>query len=104
MLQSHKSGYPKSVLGQAHELASWVRGPGRSGYKLYNWAAFSVRETIDEARRVTGLQMALPDGEPTSRLTGRTRVRQRWGWAKQFAALDTLIQPTLRSQQKTPND
>lgn len=99
-----KSAYPKSALGQLHGLASWVRRAGRSGYNLYNWAAFSVRETIDEAQRVTGSPMALPEGEPTSRLTGRTRVRQRWGWAKQFAALDTLMQPTLSSQQKTPND
>lgn len=98
------SAYQKGAICEAHWLANLVQSTGRPRYNLYNWAALSAQEEIDKARRVTGSPMALPDGEPARRLTGRTRVRQRWVWAKKFAALDTLMEPTLSSQQKTPND
>lgn len=98
------SASPKGALGQAHWLASLVQGLGSLRYNLYNWAALSAQEAVDAARCMTGWPMALPEGESAQRVAGITLVRQRWEWAKQFAALPILVEHTLISQQKTQND
>jgi hypothetical protein len=99
------SAYPIGVLGQAHWPASrLVQGAGSPRYKLYNWTASSVQETIDDALGLTGWPMALSGGESAQRVTGITSMCQRWGWTKQFAALNTIVEPTLSSPQKTQND
>lgn len=85
-------------LCQAHRLAlEGLLGDGASAvYNLGNGQGFSVREVIDAAAKVTGLEIPLRMGErragdPARLVADSRRARELLGWEPEYADLETII-------------
>jgi UDP-glucose 4-epimerase len=85
-------------LCQAHWLALqqlWDGGQS-AAYNLGNGEGFSVREVIDAAKKVTGRDIPIiegqrREGDPARLVADASLAKQMLGWKPQFADLDTII-------------
>ncbi len=87
-----------SDLADAHvkALQALEGGTESRAYNLGNGRGFSVREVIDTAERVTGLEVPTKKGErrpgdPARLVSDASKSRRELGWEPQLAGLDQII-------------
>jgi len=97
-----------SDLAQAHLLAlHGLDSHEQLIYNLGNSRGFSVREVIDAARRVTGLEIpaieaARRPGDPAVLVASSAKIRRELGWTPQHADLDSIIASAWQWMQHHP--
>lgn len=86
-------------LAQAHILALdyLLRGGENNVFNLGNGVGFSVKEVIEEARRVTGhpipaVVQARRAGDPAQLVASAQKAKDVLGWKPQYADLHTIIE------------
>jgi UDP-glucose 4-epimerase len=85
-------------LAEAHLLAVRAATPGEHLIcNLGNGNGFSVRQVVDTARRVTGVDIpevgaARRPGDPASLVAGAARAAEALGWRPGRPALETMIE------------
>jgi UDP-glucose-4-epimerase GalE len=87
-------------LATAHILALDAMRPDGAGLRVYNLgaqSAVSVKELIEQARRVTGRPIPARvgprrPGDPPALLASSGRIRSELGWAPAHSALQTILQ------------
>lgn len=94
-------------LAWAHVLALRALEDGAAGtaYNLGNAQGHSVREIIDQARRITGARIPIEigprrAGDPPRLVGDATRIRQDLGWQPRYAAIDTILATAWRWHQR----
>jgi len=86
-----------SDLAEAHLLAlGALERSGRLIYNLGNGQGFSVREVIDEARRVTGRPIAVVEsprraGDPAVLIASSEKIRRELRWQPRFPKLGDIL-------------
>ena len=95
-------------LAEAHALALDALEVGSCTYNLGNGEGFSVREVIDAAQRVTGVEIATAlgprrAGDPARLVASSQRIRDELGWAPAFANLDGIIDSAWRWHRRHPH-
>lgn len=87
-----------SDLADAHvkALQALEVGVPRLAYNLGNGHGYSVREVVDSARRITGLDVPLElgnrrIGDPAALISDATKARAELGWQPRIAVLDEII-------------
>lgn len=90
-------------LADAHIAAiRWMDSqPGMSVFNLGNGNGFSVREVVDAARRVTGLEIPFTisprrPGDPANLVASSELARQKLGWTPRYTTLDGIIETAWR--------
>ena len=84
-------------LAEAHALALlWAGRPGLTALNLGTGDGRSVRQIIDAARRVTGLELDPPvqprrPGDPACLVASNKRARALLGWRPRRSEVDTLL-------------
>ena len=84
-------------LADAHVLAIEAVEPGEHTIlNLGNGSGFSVREVIDAARRVTGIDIPAEEaprraGDPPILVAASERIRAELGWEARKPELETMI-------------
>ena len=98
-----------SDLADAHVLAlEWADTPGLTVMNLGTETGNSVREVVDTAAAVTGLDID-PEvsprrpGDPSRLVAGAGRARKRLGWAPSRCDLATIIGDAWRWHQAHPH-
>jgi UDP-glucose 4-epimerase len=96
-------------LVDAHALAlDYLMAGGDSlACNLGNGCGFSVREVIETARKVTGLEIEVVDaprrpGDPPSLVADSTLARELLGWKPQYPDLKTIIEHAWAWERKWP--
>ena len=86
-------------LAQAHILALeyLLRGGESTAFNLGSGQGFSVREVIEEARRVTGhtipaVEKARRSGDPARLVASSEKAQSTLGWRPRYSALSTILQ------------
>ena len=86
-------------LAQAHILALdyLLRGGGNNVFNLGNGVGFSVKEVIEEARRVTGHSIPAVvkprrAGDPAQLIASSEKARSVLGWKPAYDDLHTILQ------------
>ncbi len=86
-------------LAQAHYLAmeKLLDGAESSVYNLGNSNGYSVKEVIEEARKVTGKDIAVVDaprraGDPAVLVAESDKARAELGWQPQYESLAIMIE------------
>ena len=86
-------------LAQAHILALeyLLRGGESTAFNLGSGAGFSVREVIEEARRVTGHAIPVTEdvrrsGDPARLVASSEKAQRVLGWTPRYSALSTILQ------------
>ena len=86
-------------LAQAHILALeyLLRGGESTAFNLGSGQGFSVREVIEEARRVTGhalpaAEKARRSGDPARLVASSEKAQSTLGWRPRYSALSTILQ------------
>jgi UDP-glucose 4-epimerase len=95
-------------LGRAHALALAGTRPGR--HRIYNLGTgdgYTVKEVIDTARRVTGLQIPAVEeprraGDPAALVAASDRIRDELGW-KPEKGLEDMIADAWAWHQAHPD-
>ena len=95
-------------LAEAHALALDALEVGSCTYNLGNGEGFSVREIIDAAQRVTGVEIPTAlgprrAGDPARLVASSQRIRDELGWAPAFANLDGIIESAWRWHRRHPH-
>ncbi len=97
-------------LALAHLLAiRHLRDGGESRqYNLGNGRGFSVREVIDTVERVVGQPIPQEvvgrrEGDPAVLIASSDRIRRDWGWAPEFADLETIVDHAWKWRQSHPD-
>ena len=90
-------------LAEAHVLAlEHLLGGGESrSYNLGNGLGSSVRQVIDEARRLTGhpipaLEARRRWGDPAMLVGSSEKIRSELGWSPRYAGLVTILETAWR--------
>lgn len=90
-------------LAQAHLLAleSLRKGGNSAIYNLGNGRGFSVREVVDLARKVTGVDIKeIPAprraGDPAVLVASSEKIKRELDWKPQFNDLSTIIETAWR--------
>jgi len=90
-------------LAEAHVLAlEHLLGGGDSRcYNLGNGMGYSVRQVIDEARRLTGhpiraLEAKRRWGDPAVLVGSSEKIQQELGWKPRYAGLETILETAWR--------
>jgi UDP-glucose 4-epimerase len=84
-------------LAAAHVLALDGAQPGvHRIYNLGNGSGFSVREVIEAARKVTGLEIAVVEadrrpGDPPQLVASSERIRAELGWEPKKPDIETMV-------------
>jgi len=84
-------------LADAHLLALEATREGEHQiYNLGNGHGFSVREVIEAARRVTGREIPVREGDrrpgdPPELVAASELIRERLGWAPRKPTLDEMV-------------
>jgi UDP-glucose 4-epimerase len=97
-------------LAQAHVLAvEHLQQGGESRiYNLGSEKGFSVREVIDRAKFVTGIDFPVQEkerraGDPAILVASSERIRQELGWKPVHSELDTIIRSAWQWHKANPN-
>ena len=95
-------------LAEAHALALEALAFGNCTYNLGYGEGFSVREVIDAARRVTGVEIPTTlghrrAGDPARLVASSQRIRDELGWTPSYANLDEIIASAWRWHQWHPD-
>ena len=97
-------------LGEAHLLAlAYLRRGGASLFlNLGNGTGYSVLEVIEEARRVTGLDVpydtaARREGDPHRLVGDASKAHAVLGWTPSRASLETIIRSAWEWMQARPD-
>jgi UDP-glucose 4-epimerase len=97
-----------SDLAKAHVLAlDALENHDRLIYNLGNGRGFSVREVIEAARRVTGLEVPVIEaprraGDPAVLVASSEKIRRELGWVPQHSDLDSIIASAWQWMQRNP--
>ena len=90
-------------LAQAHILAlrTLLEGKPSNVYNLGNGSGYSVREVIEVARRVTGREIKVVEGErrpgdPAVLVASSERIKAELGWKPRYPELETIIESAWR--------
>jgi UDP-glucose 4-epimerase len=85
-------------LGHAHLLAldSLRNGGPTAVYNMGNGSGYSVKEVIDCARRVSGVDIRTSigprrPGDPARLVASSEKIKRELGWKPRFADLETII-------------
>ena len=96
-------------LGEAHLLAlRHLHGGGDSEYlNLGNGTGYSVREVIEAARKVTGLEVPFEnaprrEGDPPRLVGNSGRAREVLGWEPKRPALEEIVRSAWEWQKAHP--
>ncbi len=95
-------------LSAAHLLALEGARPGEHRiFNLGNGNGFSVREVIDAAREVTGVEIAVREadrraGDPPMLVAASERIRAELGWSARKPDLDSMIGDAWAFAQANP--
>jgi UDP-glucose 4-epimerase len=85
-------------LAMAHLLVlEALEKEGKLIFNLGNGSGFSVRETIETARRVTGHAIPAREtprrpGDPAVLVASSQKIRQELGWEPRYGSLEAIIQ------------
>ncbi len=97
-------------LADAHIKAiDKLIGGGESGiYNLGNGKGFSVREVIETARKVTGVNIKAEEaprraGDPAVLVASSEAARKQLGWDPQYGDLETIIDSAWNWHKNHPN-
>ncbi|BBB90114.1 MAG TPA: UDP-glucose 4-epimerase GalE [Methylomusa anaerophila] len=97
-------------LAQAHVLAlEYLQAGGASRiYNLGSERGFSVREVIDRAKFVTGIDFPVQEkerraGDPAILVASSERIRQELGWKPACSELDTIIRSAWQWHKNNPH-
>ncbi|GAB4246965.1 UDP-glucose 4-epimerase GalE [Deferrisoma sp.] len=96
-------------LAEAHVLAlEHLLGGGESrSYNLGNGRGYSVREVIEEARRVTGREIPVLEarrrwGDPAVLVGSSEKIRRELGWEPRYPGLDVILETAWNWHRKGP--
>ena len=84
-------------LAMAHMLVlNALEKGGKLIFNLGNGSGYSVRETIEAARRVTGRPIPVREcprrpGDPAKLVASSEKIRQELGWRPQYSDLDSIL-------------
>lgn len=97
-----------SDLAQAHILALRALGRGSIIYNLGNGRGFTVKEVIETARRVTGLEIRAEvgprrPGDPPELVASSEKIRRELGWSPKFAELQDIISSAWEWHKRHPD-
>jgi UDP-glucose 4-epimerase len=93
-------------LAQAHLLAfEALQQRDRLIYNLGNGVGFSVREVIEEARRVTGHPIPVEEcprrpGDPAILIASSEKIVSELGWKPEYGSLDAIIESAWKWHQE----
>ena len=96
-------------LGEAHILALDAIEPGRHQIlNLGNGSGFSVREVIEAARRVTGVDIKAIEegrrpGDPPELVAASAKIREVLGWTPRKPDIETMIADAWAWHQANPD-
>ncbi|UQS82753.1 UDP-glucose 4-epimerase GalE [Bombilactobacillus folatiphilus] len=97
-------------LVQAHYFGlEYLRQGGQSDYfNIGSKQGFTVKEIVEAARRVTGVNIKAIDaprrgGDPDSLVADSTKIRTDLGWQSPHTDIDTIISSAWNWLQKHPN-
>jgi len=97
-------------LAQAHILAlKKLAESGESGiYNLGNGKGFSVKEVIELARKITGVNIkavetARREGDPAVLVASSERARKELGWNPKYDKLETIIETAWNWHKNNPD-
>ncbi|MCR3759036.1 UDP-glucose 4-epimerase GalE [Clostridium felsineum] len=99
-----------SDLASAHLLAleRLRRGENSAIYNLGNGKGFSVKQVIETARTVTGINIkaevgARRAGDPGTLVASSARAISELGWTPKFNSLETIIETAWKWHKNHPN-
>lgn len=94
-------------LAQAHILALQylLNGNDSNCFNLGNGKGFSVKEVIDTAKKVTGVNFKVTEverraGDPPELVADSTKAKQVLKWQPQYADLETIVKSAWAWHQK----
>lgn len=94
-------------LCQAHLLAMnhLIAGGDSRCYNLGNGQGYSVKQVIDTAKKITGVDLKIVNadrraGDPANLVADSTLIQQELGWKPQYPDLDAIIQHAWQWEQK----
>jgi len=94
-------------LAQAHILALQylLDGNDSNSFNLGNGKGFSVKEVIDAAKKVTGVDFKVTEverraGDPPELVADSTKAKQVLKWQPQYADLETIVKSAWAWHQK----
>ena len=94
-------------LAQAHILALQylLDGNESNSFNLGNGKGFSVKEVIDAAKKVTGVDFKVTEverraGDPPELVADSTKAKQVLKWQPQYADLETIVKSAWAWHQK----
>lgn len=97
-------------LAQAHLLAldALRNGKETTAYNLGNGSGYSVREVIEVAQEISGIEIKSEDaerraGDPAVLVASSEKVIKELGWKPQFPDLKTIIQTAWNWHSNHPN-
>jgi UDP-glucose 4-epimerase len=96
-------------LGRAHLLAIEQTAPAQHRiYNLGNGTGFSVRQVVEAARRVTGVDIKAVEsprrpGDPAVLVASSERIQRELGWAPEKPDIETMIADAWAWMQARPN-
>ncbi len=97
-------------LAKAHMLAleALIKGSQSKVYNLGNGTGYSVKEVIDMAKKVTGIDFKVTEsvrraGDPAILIASSKKATTELGWRPQFSGLRTIIQSAWTWHQNNPN-
>ncbi len=97
-------------LARAHVLAleHLMRGGASRMYNLGSENGFSVRQMIDSAKRVTGVDFAVVEqerraGDPAVLIASSAKIREELGWQPQHSNVDEIVGSAWKWHQAHPH-
>lgn len=97
-------------LARAHVLAleHLMRGGASRVYNLGSENGFSVRQMIDSAKRVTGVDFAVVEqerraGDPAVLIASSAKIREELGWQPQHSNVDEIVGSAWKWHQPHPH-
>lgn len=97
-------------LADAHIRAlDYLRGGGKSTYyNLGNGNGFSVKEVIDTARKVTGLDIKSAveprrPGDPATLVASSDKIKRELGWKPRYDSLEAIVASAWKWHSSHPN-
>jgi UDP-glucose 4-epimerase len=94
-------------LAQAHILAlkKLMDGGESDNFNLGNGSGFSVKEVINVAKKITGVDFKVTEaerraGDPPTLVADSTKAKKILGWQPKYADLETIIDSAWKWYQK----